>query len=37
MIDYDSFDRPDWTTGLFIVLAMTVAAAGGIMMFKEGI
>ena len=29
-------DRPSWSTGLFIALACIVAAAGGIMMFKEG-
>jgi hypothetical protein len=30
------FNRPGWTTGLLISLACIVAAAGGIMGFKEG-
>ncbi|KAK7417410.1 hypothetical protein QQZ08_011629 [Neonectria magnoliae] len=30
------FDRPSWSTGLFVALACIVAAVGGIIMFKEG-
>ncbi|KAF4975117.1 hypothetical protein FZEAL_8065 [Fusarium zealandicum] len=30
------FDRPSWSTGLFVALACIVAAVGGIMMFIEG-
>ena len=30
------FDRPSWSTGLFVALACTVAALGGIMAFQEG-
>jgi len=30
------YDRPSWSTGLFVALACIVAACGGIMMFVEG-
>jgi len=30
------FDRPSWSTGLFIALACIVAAVGGVMMYLEG-
>ncbi|KAG9232252.1 hypothetical protein BJ875DRAFT_381091 [Amylocarpus encephaloides] len=30
------YDRPSWSTGLFVALACIVAAAGGIMAFIEG-
>lgn len=30
------YNRPSWTTGLFVALACIVAALGGIMVFKEG-
>jgi hypothetical protein len=30
------FDRPSWSTGLFVALGCIVAAAGGILMFVEG-
>jgi hypothetical protein len=30
------YDRPSWSTGLFVALACIVAAAGGIMSFIEG-
>ncbi|KAL1856543.1 hypothetical protein VTK73DRAFT_8225 [Phialemonium thermophilum] len=30
------YDRPSWSTGLFVALACIVAALGGIMMFIEG-
>ncbi|CAG8971473.1 hypothetical protein HYALB_00002057 [Hymenoscyphus albidus] len=30
------YDRPSWSTGLFVALACMVAAAGGIMSFIEG-
>ncbi|KAK0640271.1 hypothetical protein DIS24_g9496 [Lasiodiplodia hormozganensis] len=30
------YDRPSWSTGLFVALACIVAAAGGICMFMEG-
>ena len=30
------YDRPSWSTGLFIALACIVAGVGGIMMFVEG-
>lgn len=30
------YDRPSWSTGLFVALACIVAAMGGIMMFVEG-
>lgn len=30
------FDRPSWSTGLFVALACTVAALGGLMAFQEG-
>ncbi|KAH8658746.1 hypothetical protein BGZ60DRAFT_415488 [Tricladium varicosporioides] len=30
------YDRPSWSTGLFVALACIVAAAGGIMSFVEG-
>lgn len=30
------YDRPSWSTGLFVALACIVAAIGGIMMFIEG-
>ncbi|KPM46204.1 hypothetical protein AK830_g293 [Neonectria ditissima] len=30
------YDRPSWSTGLFVALACTVAAVGGIIMFQEG-
>lgn len=30
------FDRPSWSTGLFVALACIVAAVAGIMMFLEG-
>jgi hypothetical protein len=30
------YDRPSWSTGLFVALACTVAACGGIMIFVEG-
>lgn len=30
------YDRPSWSTGLFVALACIVAALGGLMMFIEG-
>ena len=30
------YDRPSWSTGLFVALASIVAAMGGIMQFTEG-
>jgi hypothetical protein len=30
------YQRPSWSTGLFVALACTVAALGGLMMFTEG-
>ncbi|KAK4912793.1 hypothetical protein LTR66_017256, partial [Elasticomyces elasticus] len=30
------YNRPSWTTGLFIALACIVAAVAGVVMFKEG-
>lgn len=30
------YDRPSWSTGLFVALACIVAAAAGFMQFKEG-
>jgi hypothetical protein len=30
------YDRPSWSTGLFVALACIVAAIGGIVMFIEG-
>lgn len=30
------FDRPSWSTGLFIALACIVSGVGGIMSFLEG-
>ena len=30
------FDRPSWSTGLFVALACMVAALGGLMAFNEG-
>lgn len=30
------YDRPSWSTGVFVALACIVAAAGGIMVFVEG-
>lgn len=30
------YDRPSWSTGLFVALAMIVAAVGGFFMFLEG-
>ncbi|KAE9977709.1 hypothetical protein EG328_001836 [Venturia inaequalis] len=30
------YDRPSWSTGLFVALACIVAALGGLMMFTEG-
>lgn len=30
------FDRPPWTTGLFVALACIVAGVGGYVMFREG-
>lgn len=30
------FNRPSWTTGLFVCLACTVAGVGGWVMYKEG-
>lgn len=30
------YDRPSWSTGLFVALACIVAAVGGIIMFLEG-
>lgn len=30
------YDRPSWSTGLFVALACTVAAVGGLIMFLEG-
>lgn len=32
----DRYERPPWTTGLFIACACIIAAAGGIAAFKEG-
>lgn len=32
----DRFERPSWTTGLFVGLACVVAGVGGYMMFLEG-
>lgn len=32
----DRYDRPSWSTGLFVALACIVAALGGLMMFTEG-
>lgn len=33
---HDRYDRPSWSTGLFVALACIVAALGGLMMFTEG-
>lgn len=33
---YGRYDRPSWSTGLFVALACIVAALGGLMMFTEG-
>lgn len=33
---YDRYNRPSWSTGLFVALACVVAALGGVMMFTEG-
>ncbi|KAI4182191.1 MAG: hypothetical protein L6R41_006139 [Letrouitia leprolyta] len=30
------YDRPPWSTGLFVALACTVAGLGGLMVFQEG-
>lgn len=30
------YDRPSWSTGLFVALGCIIAALGGIVMFKEG-
>ncbi|KAI4101153.1 MAG: hypothetical protein L6R37_005075 [Teloschistes peruensis] len=30
------YDRPSWSTGLFVALACTVAGLGGLMVFQEG-
>jgi hypothetical protein len=30
------FDRPSWSTGLFIALACIISGVGGIMSFNEG-
>ncbi|KAI4177090.1 MAG: hypothetical protein LQ343_000572 [Gyalolechia ehrenbergii] len=30
------YDRPSWSTGLFVALACIVAGLGGLMVFKEG-
>ncbi|OAQ88154.1 COBW domain-containing protein [Purpureocillium lilacinum] len=30
------YDRPSWSTGLFVALGCTVAAVGGLIMFLEG-
>ncbi|GAB7358032.1 hypothetical protein MBLNU230_g0197t1 [Neophaeotheca triangularis] len=32
----DRFERPPWSTGLFVALACIIAAVGGIMSFVEG-
>ena len=32
----DRYDRPSWSTGLFVALACIVAALGGLMAFLEG-
>jgi hypothetical protein len=36
MWGYNRFDRPSWSTGLFVALACIVAGVAGIMMFLEG-
>jgi hypothetical protein len=36
MWGYNRYNRPSWTTGLFVALACIVAAMGGIMSFIEG-
>ncbi|KAJ2904625.1 hypothetical protein MKZ38_007604 [Zalerion maritima] len=36
MWGYDRYARPSWAVGLFVGLAMTVAAMAGIMIFVEG-
>jgi hypothetical protein len=36
MWGFSRYTRPSWSTGLFIVMAMVVAAMGGLMQFKEG-
>ena len=32
----DRYDRPPWSTGLFVALACIIAGAGGIVAFREG-
>ncbi len=32
----DRYERPPWSTGMFIALAVIVAAVGGIVSFQEG-
>ena len=36
MWGYDRYQRPSWSTGLFVALACIVAAMGGLMAFMEG-
>jgi len=36
MWGFNRYDRPSWSTGLFVALACIVAALGGIVMFIEG-
>ena len=36
MWGYDRYQRPSWSTGLFVALACIVAAMGGLMGFMEG-
>ena len=36
MWSMNRFDRPSWSTGLFVALACIVAALGGLMAFMEG-
>lgn len=36
MWGFNRYDRPPWSTGVFVALACIVAACGGIMIFQEG-
>ena len=36
MWGFNRFERPSWSTGLFVALACIVAAAGGLVVFFEG-
>ncbi|KAL8837100.1 MAG: hypothetical protein Q9170_002657 [Blastenia crenularia] len=36
MWGFNRYDRPSWSTGLFVALACIVAGLGGLMVFQEG-